>query len=58
MTVKEALIQAREKLNGLRVPAGLIREIGAPIIEAADLITACIDTMEAGEASKKEAEDA
>ena len=42
MTLKEALRGTRDLLAGISVPAGLIRQIGAPILAAMENLEECV----------------
>ena len=45
MTLKEVLIETRAILEGISVPAGVVREVGVPIASALDNLTQCIEAI-------------
>ena len=49
MTVKEAVAAAMEKLIAIPVPGKHIRDIGIPILEIEEILSASIDAMERAE---------
>ena len=54
LTVKELLVQVRDNLNEIRIPASELQNIGLPIAQAINGLTACIDAINNAEAKPKQ----
>ena len=49
MTLKEAIQQAKNVLNGISVPVPMLQQVGEPVSEAAQILAACIEAIERDE---------
>jgi hypothetical protein len=49
MTVKEAVIEARQELLNVRVPGAFLEDIGTHVARAIALLTATVEGIEKGE---------
>lgn len=54
MTIREALAETLSLLEDIRVPAGLIREIGLPVDGAITNLRACVEAIENQEREAEE----
>lgn len=54
VTVRDALYETLQILTNLKVPVGLIDEIGVPIKTASNNVAACINALDAITAKAKE----
>ena len=53
MTVKDAVISAREELMQINVPAAELRAMGNHLLTAIDILDACVFAMEKVEAEEQ-----
>ena len=51
MTLKEAIQQAKNVLTGINVPVPLLQQIGEPVSEASQILSACIEAIERNESA-------
>lgn len=57
LTIKQVLLANIQNLSMIRVPAGMINEIGIPISRTIHDLTACVNAIESNEPNEEEIEE-